>query len=338
MKKKLYFLSALILVAMLFGQGAFGAVLPPAKSQSRTETHKSVEKLVGSSFTSGATYQWSVAACTTVSKYSEWLTLSPVTTTGSAENILLVQANDAAFGTCNAANAYFAYTGSENWTSQGYKPMPDLKILWSLYADYFQTMVPANSDINNMEDLRGKRVSFGPRGGGMEVTTVTYLTALGLIDDVEIMYMPTTDCISAIQEGILDCYFFTGGVGSSGGLELAASQKGLKIIPFTEEECQKIHEVFPIARMATMPAGAYPGLPEIRTLSASACVVATEDSMSADEAYEFALQMDLHLEEVVAAYSHADYSTAENTYTDWIDSIPFHSGTIKYLQEKGIIK
>jgi TRAP-type uncharacterized transport system substrate-binding protein len=90
--------------------------------------------------------------------------------------------------------------------------------------------------------------------------------------------------------------------------------------------------------MVMMPAESYPGQPEIRTLSASACVVATEDSMSTDEAYEFALQMDLHLEEIVAAYSHADYSTAENTYTDWIDSIPLHSGTTKYLQEKGIIK
>jgi TRAP transporter TAXI family solute receptor len=162
MKKKLRFLAALIWVLVaLLGQDALGS--PATES-----THNPVEKLVGSSFTSGSTYQWSVAACTTVSKYSDWLTLSPITTTGSVENILLVQANDAAFGTCNAANAYFAYTGSENWTSQGYKPMPELKILWSLYADYFQTMVPANSNINTMEDLRGKHVSFGPRGGGME--------------------------------------------------------------------------------------------------------------------------------------------------------------------------
>lgn len=330
MKKSFSFLlSALMLVSLLSGCGG--------SNDDTTEGCREI--LVGASYTTATGYIWNTAASQVVNARSDIIKLSPISTTGSSENLLLIVSGETGMGSVGANNAWTAYTGHEEWTKNGYEPVEDLRVVWNNTPAYFHIMVPADSDINCVEDLRGKRVCMGVQGGGVAVNVSTWLGVLGILDDIEILYMNDTDAISALNEGGLDVLCSNTGTGSGNAMELASSAVGLKMISLSDEEIAKLEAELPYLHAGIIPAGTYPGVDYDTQTSRSTTIIASkEDLMTTDEVYEFCRLVNENIDELIAAYEPAGYSTAQTTYDDWNGIVPFHSGTEKYLRELGIMK
>src|SRR3546814_16631411 len=58
----------------------------------------------------------------------------------------------------------WAYTGTEMYADQ--EPAGDLRAIARLYDELVHIVVPADSDVKTVADLRGKRVSLGDKGSG----------------------------------------------------------------------------------------------------------------------------------------------------------------------------
>lgn len=90
----------------------------------------------------------------------------------------------------------------------------------------------ARSEIKDIEELEGKRVSFGEEGSGTDITAALILEALSI--DVQPVYLSAADAIKQLTSGELDAAIVIGG--KPAPLMTAIQQaKGLKLIPIPYE-------------------------------------------------------------------------------------------------------
>jgi TRAP transporter TAXI family solute receptor len=90
----------------------------------------------------------------------------------------------------------------------------------------------ARSEIKDIKELEGKRVSFGEEGSGTDITAALILEALSI--DVQPVYLSAANAIKQLTSGELDAAIVIGG--KPAPLMTAIQQaKGLKLIPIPYE-------------------------------------------------------------------------------------------------------
>ena len=99
-------------------------------------------------------------------------------TAASVENIIKVSTNKQLAGIAMGNVALKAENGEKPFPRQ----MP-ANVLFALYPNVVQIMVPANSDITSVTQLKGKKVSLGAPGSGTRVSSVNILNILGISED-----------------------------------------------------------------------------------------------------------------------------------------------------------
>lgn len=199
-------------------------------------------------------------------------------------------------------------------------------------------MVPEGSEINSISDLEGKRVSFFLMGGTADITTGVIFEALG-ISNFQPRYLDGTDGLSALQDGSIDAMVYTGGLGPSVLMEMAASRNGMKILPFTQDEVHAIEAASEgILRGRTIPEGYYNGDDgEVLTVGSSVPICVSND-LPDEVVYQIVKTLEEHHDELADTLKAASYSTAANTVIDWGDSIiPIHPGAERYFRELGLM-
>lgn len=133
-----------------------------------------------------------------------------------------------------------------------------------LYDDYIQLVVPAGSTIQNVSELKGKRVAVGPEGSGVRLIAERLLTADGLDIDKDIDARRDTigTSLDALRTGRIDAFFWSGGLPTKGLTELAEKEKyDFRFVPIRSDLVTKLHDqggVFSHYRASVMPADAYP--------------------------------------------------------------------------------
>jgi TRAP transporter TAXI family solute receptor len=146
----------------------------------------------------------------------------------------------------------------EVWNGKGIaegRPNHDARILFELYdsSHYFVTLKDKN--IKSMKDLQGKKVVLGSPGSGSSDNSRRSLAALGIkVIESELAF---GDAARALQDGKVDALGMSGHP-ASGIVELAAS-KDILVIPFSNEELDKIVKVTPFFTKGEMPANVYRG-------------------------------------------------------------------------------
>src|SRR5262250_501825 len=100
------------------------------------------------------------------------------TTQGSVQNVELIADTTLDSGLCQSDVAYWAYTGTGMF-SEG-KPFDGLRAIANLYQESLHIIVRADSKIETISDLRGKRISPGGRGSGTRATASLVLGAYGV--------------------------------------------------------------------------------------------------------------------------------------------------------------
>ena len=287
---------------------------------------------VGASATSGMSYRWVVPMCEIVNKYSDFVTLHPITTTGSTENVNLIVNGEAEIGVGPASTVSNAINGRVDWEG---KPVTGIEYIYYMFPDYFNVYLPANSPVNSMEDLKGKTISIGETGSGGYTNSLASLNAMGYsLSDFNVLNISLADGCEAITEGWLDCMIYYGSPLNSSVLAMQASPVGLKMIEMTEDEVAKAIAADPVFRPRTI-VDSYEGIPPLRSFGGSTAVFGRED-IPDEVTYEIVRIIDEHLDELIAALPSANISTLENT-VDAVTIVPMAGGTAKYLREKGLL-
>ncbi|MEU5536991.1 TAXI family TRAP transporter solute-binding subunit [Streptomyces sp. NPDC020362] len=185
------------------------------------------------------------------------LTVKLLNSAGSQENVQRVADGKADF-TIAAADAV------ETYEAQHRSGAGRLRGVARLYDDYLQLIVPRDSTVASVADLRHKRVAIGLPDSGVRLIANRVLKAAGIDPRKDIT--PMSDGIDTgparLERGGIDAFFWSGGLPTKGLVELAR-RTGFKFVPIDGDLVSRLHADGGAARYyraTTIPESAYPSV------------------------------------------------------------------------------
>ena len=139
-----------------------------------------------------------------------------------------------------------------------------------IYGNYTHIVVKADSGINTIADLKGKRVSVGAAGSGTETIANRVLDSYGLDPnkDIQRERLAAADSANGVRDGKLDAFFFSGGLPVGAVVDLANSVK-IKLLSDTDAIKKMSDKYGPFYVPGNVPAGTYKDVPETIVWSAT---------------------------------------------------------------------
>ncbi|MET9362432.1 TAXI family TRAP transporter solute-binding subunit [Streptomyces sp. NPDC006632] len=158
----------------------------------------------------------------------------------------------------------------------------DLRGCARLYDDYVQLVVPKDSPVRSVADLRGKKVAVGQHGSGVRLLADRLLPAAGLDPQKDITPVPAgIDTMPELLRGHrIDAFFWSGGLPTTAVLKLSEAYP-IRLVPLADlvSALHKADGSTGYYRAATMPADAYPraqrGVP-VPTIAVANLLVTTD--------------------------------------------------------------
>jgi TRAP transporter TAXI family solute receptor len=177
------------------------------------------------------------------------------TTQGSVQNVDLVADKTFESGLCQSDVAYWAYSGTGMYS--GGKPFDGLRAIANLYQESLHIIVRADSKIEAIADLKGKRVSLGGRGSGTRATAVLVLGAYGVGErKFTGQQLTIRKAADALRDGAIDAIFFVGGAPVPDLAELARTTP-LRLLPVAGSEASTLRSTYPFITIDVIPANSY---------------------------------------------------------------------------------
>ena len=251
-----------------------------AISRRRARAHELVT--VASGPASGEYTRVVEAVLANVKKARRSLRVIGVETEGSIENALLIGRGQADYAMVQSDIAALAVTGSGPFTVDG--PQTNIAALGSLYPEPVHLVVPAQSPIRRVEDLRGKRVDLGAPQSGSRINALGVLQAhrINVRDLAEARGDGLQGAIAQMRAGRIDAFFTTIGAPAR-ELQRLATESPIRLIPISGGAAAKVVADHPALVRLTLPAHSYPGQTEpVATVAATALLVASVNT-PADE-------------------------------------------------------
>ena len=283
--------------------------------------------------TSGTYYPFGGAIANIWNTKIEGMNVTAQSTGASAENLRLISAGDAEFATVQNDVMDYAYNGTDMFAD---KALPNLATLGTMYPEVVQIAASKSSGIKTIYDLKGKRVSVGDAGSGVEFNAKQILEGYGLtFDDIKKSNLSFKESGEGLQNGTLDACFITAGVPNAALQELAFTN-GLILIPVEGAEADAICEKYQFYTKTTIPSGTYKGTDEDTEALSIKCTIAVNANLDEDTVYKMTKVLFENLEELGNAHAKGKEVTAAKAVTGC--SVPFHPGAKKYFEEIGLIK
>jgi TRAP transporter TAXI family solute receptor len=265
-----------------------------------------------------------------INNHIEGASATAEVTGASVENMGLIMRGDADLALALADTVYQAYNGTGDFEG---RQIENTRALASVYPNALQLVVLADSDIESLEDLKGKRVSVGAPGSGTELNARALLEANGMsYEDFTPQRLNFNETADAIRDGDIDAGFWSVGPPTSSILNLAAT-RDIRLVGFSDEEIANAQEEEPVFASYELRADLYEGMDEaVQTISIPNVLVVNAD-MDEELAYELTKLLFENTDELIAVHPAANDTTIEFS----IDStpVPFHDGALRYYEEVG---
>ncbi|MGR3756126.1 MAG: TAXI family TRAP transporter solute-binding subunit [Tranquillimonas sp.] len=280
--------------------------------------------------TGGTYYPYGGGLAELIGKYVDGAQATAEVTGASVENMALIARQETDMALALADTVFGAYQGSIDPFTD--RPVEAARALASIYPNAVHIVALADSGIESLEDLKGKRVSVGAPGSGTEVNAQQILTSNGITyDDIDEQRLNFNETADALRDGDIDAGFWSVGPPTSSILNLAATT-GIKLIPLTDEEVANAQKQQPVFAAYTMRAGLYDGVDEVKTISIPNVLVVNA-AMDEELAYQITKNMFEHVDDLIAVHPAANDTTVE--FALGSTPIPFHPGAIRYYEEIG---
>ncbi|MBV8651396.1 MAG: TAXI family TRAP transporter solute-binding subunit [Alphaproteobacteria bacterium] len=191
---------------------------------------------------------------------------------GSVENVELMSKHQLEAALVQAEVASWAYNGTGVFKSRG--AVPNLRAIGAVFPESIHLVVPADSPIKSLRDLKGKRVGLGEKESGTLADVRLLLEQAGLSErDLKPDYSRLADAANGIRENTLDAFFLIGGWPIPAIADLANSTP-IRLVPIDDETFAKMNKRYPFFSRVEIPGGTYEGVDEnTKTAGVSALLV-----------------------------------------------------------------
>ena len=250
---------------------------------------------------------------------------------GGASNVLGLSQNQGDIGFTFSVTAVDGTAGNEPFE----KPLEGYRALLCLNASYVQPVVYANSGIESIEDLRGKRINVYTKGYTSELNARLVLKTYGLTyeDMSAVNYLGDDDAIDQLKDGHLDCTISTGGIPDSGFIDMA-SVRPIRVLGMDQDKLAEATELNDGLYSTVIPAGTY-GIPEDVNVLGTRLMLIVRTEIPEETVYNLVKGVHENLTSLYHVNSNLEEVTIETMAADC--GIDYHPGAIKYYQEQGVI-
>ena len=237
--------------------------------------------------------------------------VTPIVTNGAIENNRLVGSKRVAMAIDYPDLIYYAYNGTEMYKGTKFD---NLRYVCGGHLGATHVIVPKNSVVQKLSDLRGKSVAVGAQGSGNIAASMDLLGVAGLtFKDIKPAYLSFTEMVGALQDNTVDAAILLAGVPTSSVTDVFAN-KEMRLVPYSANEVsayiakqgpEKKALLFPYQ----IPANTYRGQKEaVPVIGVRACIVAHKD-VPDDTVYTFLKTIEAHVAELAKVHpSGAEYS------------------------------
>ena len=258
-------------------------------------------------------------------------------TTASVFNNAAVQNGELEAGMAAADVTRSMYLGQGKFEG---KPHAKLRIVANLYPEDLHLVLPKGKTINELSDLKGKRVGIAQAGSGTQVAVLQMLEAWGITrDNIDEAELNNSQSAERMADGQLDAYFYAAGWPVAAMVQLS-STKGMNLHSFSEADLKKINDIIPAYIPSKIPGGAYEGISnDTLTPAVSALLVVSADQ-SEDLIYGITKAMWNKNTRTLLDNGHAKgKQITQETALDGIKAlgVPLHPGAEKFYKEAGLL-
>ena len=249
-------------------------------------------------------------------------------TAGSVQNIMLVEENKSTFGVTTTSNTFEGWNGQE-WAKG--KKYQNIRLVLPLYSSYLHGVALAKSGIKKLQDLEGKVVGLGAKGGGGDVMARNTLRVLQ-IKPKRIVNAGFDDMNDQMKDGLLDAQLTAAGLPLPSFTELEATEK-LVFIGINSEDAKKVIAEYPYFVESTIRAGVYKAVSQPVPTLALWIMTITNKDLPEDFIYTIVKETYANQDVIAATHPVGKEMPMERVASS---PIPLHSGAIRYFLEKGI--
>ncbi len=248
----------------------------------------------------------------------------------SAANIMLIGTRQVEMALVQNDVAY--------WASRGILPfrekVENIRAVASLYPEHLHCITLKDSGINDIMDIRGKRVSVGAPESGVLGDVAAVLKAAGLkYSDMSTDFLDFNSTTRRFKEGQLDVGFVVAGYPTSSITDLAATHE-IDLVNFNEDFMTVLLAEHPFFVKGVIPAGTYQGIDRSVQTPAVLAMLVCDAALPQDVVYRFTRALWENVSDLQKVHEKAKYITLD-TAMDGI-SVPVHPGAAQFYAEKGM--
>ncbi|MDR2149393.1 MAG: TAXI family TRAP transporter solute-binding subunit [Spirochaetaceae bacterium] len=253
-------------------------------------------------------------------------------TGASKANIQLIAAGEVELAIVQNDVMDYAYRGTELFTGEQIQAFSSLA---ALYAEVCQ-VVAGSSGITSIAELKGKRVSVGDAGSGVEFNAKQILAVYGItfaeIDKQNLSFAASAD---ALRDGKIDAFFCTAGAPTTAVVDLAIG-KDIVLLEIDDAHAAQLMKDYPFYTKYPIPAGSYRGVTkDVQTVAVKATFIV---SNKVSEETVYLLTKNLIESQKDIQNAHAKGAELSAAYAVSGISVPFHAGAARYFKEIGAIQ
>ena len=257
-------------------------------------------------------------------------------TGGSVSNLNAIHSRAIDLGVVQSDWQHHAYEGSGFFADQ--KPFKDLRSVFSLYTETFTIAVRSDSGIKKLDDIKGKRVNFGPQGSGMYATMEVLMGVKGWdkSDFSSVTYLQPSEQPRALCNRKIDVMIYAAG-NPNGVLQDVTQSCKVKILSIDKRTIAKLVKSNSFYVKSEIPGGMYAGNSDnITTFGVKASVI-TSKKLDSDVVYNITKAVFDNFDNFKTLHP-VFASLKKEDMVGQGNSAPIHPGALKYFKQEGLIK
>jgi len=213
------------------------------------------------------------------------------------------------------------------------KPHANVCNVATLYPQYYQFVVAANSGINSVKDLKGKGLTTQQKGNTGELITAQLLQVNGLsYSDVKASFVSYTDSVTQMKDGHAVAFGLGTTIPAGAVMDVAAS-RDIKILDLADN-LDAMRKLNPGYTLVTIPKGTYPKQDSDVRVIGYATHIVVSCKLPADTVYAMTKTIAQSSAQLAAVVKDITGLTPKRMAEDI--GVPFHAGAAKFYKEAGI--
>lgn len=292
-----------------------------------------VNLILATGGTSGTYYPFGGAMAQIFNSKIENMNVTAQATGASVENLKLIGKKEAELAIVQNDMTDYAYNGTESFQDG---KIENVRAIATLYPEVIQIVSAADSGINNVSDIKGKKFSVGAPGSGVEANARQILDVMGMTyNDFSANYLSFSESADSLKDKHIDGFLFMSGIPNA-AIQDTATTSSLNFVSIPDDVIKALTEKYPFFTEFTIPAGTYKGQnADVKTVAVKATLIVGAE-VSEDVVYKLTKALFENQPELATAHAKGQELKLEDAVQGI--SVPFHPGAEKYFKEVGAIK